>query len=182
MSDETLKLRDGRRVVLRSSRRGDGPAVHAYIKALGESTENILTYPDDTPGLEPIVQRIELIESGRFYSLVAMDPDTGQVAGNTSYTIGARKKLAHSAELGMGVLPAWQRVGLGAMMLNRSIEDMRANPNIHRLSLTVLDGNDHALKMYQKAGFELEGRRVRSVRQPDGTYADEIVMGMWIGE
>ena len=179
---ETVPLKDGREVVLRSSGRGDGPAVLAYLKALGESTEFILTHPGDTPGLGPVEERIEWIGQGKFYSLVAVDPITGAVVANTSYSFSPRVKLEHIADLGTGVLPAWQGVGLGSLMLLRSIEDMKANPKIHRLELTVMVGNDRAQKMYERAGFVAEGRKMKSIRQPDGEYRDEILMGLWIGD
>lgn len=182
MNLETITLKDGQKVLVRSSGPGDGPAVHAYLTALGESTEFILSHAGDTPTLKPIEDRIELISKGDFYSLVAIDPDSGSVVGNTSYTFRTRVKLSHVAELGTGVLPAWQGLGLGSLMLKRSIDDMRANPRIHRLELTVMNGNDRALKMYERAGFSVEGIKLKSIRQPDGEYRDEIIMGMWIGE
>jgi len=182
MEPETITLKDGREVVLRSSGLGDGAGVLAYIKALGESTEFILTHPGDLPGLDQFEERIEWIAQGKFYSLVAVDPKADEVVGNTSYTYSPRVKLAHVANLGTGVLPAWQGAGLGSLMLSRSIEDMKANPKIHKLELTAMVGNDQALAMYERAGFVVEGRKIKSIRQPDGEYRDEIMMGMWIGE
>ena len=182
MEPETITLKDGQQVLLRSSGPGDGPAVHAYIKALGESTEFILTHAGDTPELGPVEERIEWIAQGKFYSLVAVEPTTGAVIANTAYSFSPRVKLAHVGDLGTGVLPAWRGLGLGSLMLRRSIEDMKANPKIHKLELTVMVGNDQALRMYERAGFVIEGRKAKSIRQPSGEYRDEILMGMWIGE
>jgi len=82
----------------------------------------------------------------------------------------------------MGVLPQWQGIGLGSWLLERSIEDMRNNPKILRLDLIVMDGNEHAKAMYERAGFAVEGHREKAVRQPDGLFDGETMMGMWIGE
>lgn len=179
---QSVTLRDGRVVHLRSSAPGDGPAVHAYICALGLSTEFILTHANDLPTLEAVNDRIEKIALGKFYSLVAIDPETNDVIANASFTVGTRKKLSHIAELGMGVLPAWQGVGLGALMLDRAVLDMHDIDDIYKLELTVMKGNDHALRMYERAGFIVEGCKLRAVHQPDGSFADEIIMGMWIGD
>jgi len=182
MDSESVKLKDGRVLHLRSSMQGDGPAVLAYITALGYSTEFILTHAGDLPTLEQVDERIEMIPQGRFYSLVAVDPDTGDVVGNASYSFSPRVKMAHVGDLGIGVLPDWQGTGLGSLLLRRSIEDMRARPGIVRLELTVMKGNDLALGMYERAGFVVEGYKSRSMRQPDGSYVDEILMALWIGD
>jgi len=179
---ETVTLKDGRSVLIRNSQRGDGAQLYDYLSALGASTEFILTFPGDMQTLEWFEQRIERIEQGEFYSLVGIDPESQTIVANASYRIGTRFKLAHTAELGMGVLPAWQGVGLGTKILDRSIADMRNHPEVLRLDLTVMKGNDRALAMYERAGFVIEGCKRRAVRQPDGTFGDEIVMGLWIGE
>ena len=67
-------------------------------------------------------------------------------------------------------------------MLDRAIADMRLHPTIERLDLTVVASNTHARTMYLRAGFVEEGVKVRGLKQPDGRYDDEIMMGMWLGK
>ncbi len=181
-NEQRVTLKDGREVVLRLSRQGDAERVHAYICALGRSTDMILTYADDLPPIERIQSHIEMIPKGQFYSLVAIDPGSGDVVANASFRFAVRKKLAHTAELGMGVLPSHASVGLGTIMLERAIEDMKLNSQIDRLDLTVIASNTHARRMYERAGFVEEGVKVRSLKQPNGHYDDEVMMAMWIGK
>ena len=180
--NETITLRDGRALQVRHSCQGDAERVHAYICELGRSTDMILTCEGDLPAIERIQSHIDMISEGRFYSLVAIEPETGRVVGNASFRFAERKKLAHIADLGMGVLLSHQRTGLGTLLLDRAIEDMRARTDIQRLELTTLVSNTHAHAMYKRAGFVDEGIKRRSLRQPDGQYEDEIMMGMWVGE
>lgn len=180
--NEAITLRDGRIVQVRHSRQGDAERVHAYICALGRSTDMILTCEGDFPSIERVQSHIDLIAHGRFYSLVAIEPDTNRVVGNASFRFAERKKLAHVADLGMGVLESHQRTGLGTLLLNQAIKDMRGHADIQRLELTVLCSNTHAHMVYKQAGFVEEGVKLRSLRQPDGRYEDEIIMGMWIGD
>lgn len=179
-SVQSITLSDSRVVQLRSSALGDGPAVHAYICALGLSTDNILTHAEDLPSLKVVEDRIVNIAKGEFYSLVAVDTESGDVIGNASFTFKARKKLSHIADLGIGVLPDWQHVGLGSLLLNKAIDDMRMRPGIERIELTVLLKNVHARQMYEKTGFIQEGIKRRSIKQPNGCYEDEIIMGLWL--
>ncbi len=180
--NDRIAVRDGRELIIRGSGPGDGPRVHAYIQALGLSTEFILTHAEDIPELSAVEERIEMIAQGRFYSLIAIDPELDQVVANSAYTFWPRKKLQHVATLGTGVLPAWQGVGLGSLMLQRSIDDMKADPRIHKIELTTMVGNDRAISLYERAGFVVEGRKSRSIRQPEGDFRDEILMGLWLGE
>lgn len=178
---QTIMLRDGREVLLRHSRRGDARRVHDHICALGRSTEMILTYADDLPPIERVQSHIDMIAKNRFYALVAIDPATGDVVGNASVRFAVRKKLSHTGELGMGVLPSYRGVGLGTMMLGRAIEDMRAHRDIERLELTVIARNTGARWLYDRAGFVQEGVKYRSLKQPDGRYDDEVMMALWVG-
>ena len=182
MEPEQFTLKDGRTVLIRGPKVGDGQRVYDYLLALGASTPYILTFPGDMGLVEDYEENAKRVESGVFYSICAIDPQSDTLVGSTVFGYGSRVKNAHVADLGTGVLPDWQGVGLGSWMLDRAIEDMRANPKIHRLELTVMDGNDHAQRMYERAGFVVEGRKVKSIHQPDGSYADEILMGMWIGD
>ena len=180
--EESVTLRDGRVVVMRPSRQGDAERVHAYVCALGDSTDMILTYADDQPTLERIQSHIDMIKNGEFYSLVAIDPKTDAVIGNASFRFAGRRKLAHTAELGMGVLPSHRQQGLATIMLDRAIADMRLHPVIERLDLTVIASNTHARTMYLRAGFVEEGVKVRGLKQPDGRYDNEVMMALWIGD
>lgn len=179
---ETITLRDGRQVLIRHGQTGDGQRTYDFMFALGESTDRMLTHPGCMRTPEQYEANISKITDGEFYSLCAIDPSTNAMIGSASFFMGSRVKISHVAGLAMGVLPAWQGLGLGVWLLNRSIEDMRKNPKIHRLDLLVMDGNDHAKAMYERAGFMIEGHRDGAVRQPDGSFDGETMMGMWIGE
>lgn len=179
--EEVQRLSDGREVTLRPSVASDALLLHAYINELGHSTDMILSYEDDPMPIERIESNLELLGKGRMYSLVAIEPEAGGVVGNISFRFGVRKKLAHTAEMGMGVLPSYQGVGLGTALLERAVEDMRAHPTIERLDLTVIVRNGVARQMYKRVGFVEEGVKVRGLKQPDGSYDDEMMMAMWVG-
>ncbi len=178
---ETIQVRDGRELIIRSAIPGDGQRVYDFMYALGDSTDRLLTHPGDMRTVEQYESSITQIAQGGFYSLCAIDPETDAIVGNAAFYPGSRVKIAHAAGMVLGVLPQWQGCGLGVWLLNRSIEDMRKNPKILRLDLLVMDGNDHAKKMYERVGFKVEGHREKAVRQPSGELCGEYMMGMWIG-
>lgn len=49
--------------------------------------------------------------------------------------------------------------------------------NIHRLWLAVLESNAHAIRLYEKQGFVLEGRYRQAVWR-DGLYVDYLLMSL----
>lgn len=153
-----------------------------YLDELGATSPYILSFPGDTKPAEVYEEHVQRAHKGEFYALSAIDFENGSVIACTSCSLGNRYKIQHIATIGTGVLPAWQGAGLGKWMLDRCIEDMRNHPVIQRLELTVIKGNDRAHTMYEKAGFVYEGVKSRSIRQPDGTFVDEIQMGMWVGD
>jgi len=49
--------------------------------------------------------------------------------------------------------------------------------NFHRISLDTWDGNNRAIRVYEKVGFKIEGRQ-REARFVLGKYHDAILMGL----
>lgn len=49
--------------------------------------------------------------------------------------------------------------------------------NLHRVSLSVYTYNTRAIRSYEKAGFQIEGRARRTLNR-DGQRADEVFMGV----
>lgn len=82
--------------------------------------------------------------------------------------------LRHSGVLGMGVVSAHRRRGLGARMLAMTLE-MAGEHGIRRAELIVRVDNAPAIALYRRFGFEVEGtlRRYMSV---DDRYYDALLM------
>ena len=45
-----------------------------------------------------------------------------------------------------------------------------------QIELGVIDGNERAKALYEKAGFVETGRYKNAMKYDDGTYRDEIIM------
>jgi [ribosomal protein S18]-alanine N-acetyltransferase len=74
----------------------------------------------------------------------------------------------------IGVDPDHQRAGIGAAMMEVLIDDAR-RLGCARVDLEVRAGNDPAITLYQKFGFQQVGVRKRYY-QPSG--ADAVVMSL----
>ena len=73
------------------------------------------------------------------------------------------------------VAPTWQRRGLGARLLNWSIETARGS-GFSALLLEVRPSNENALRLYERFGFELIGRRKNYYPAPQRGREDALVM------
>ena len=83
-----------------------------------------------------------------------------------------------SAEIGVGIgRPGDRGQGYGPEALRLAVSFCWRELNLQRVSLTVLGNNPWAQHVYEKAGFEVEGR-LRRATYVDGRFHDLIVMGL----
>ena len=86
----------------------------------------------------------------------------------------------HCGELGMGVVAAFRRQGVGAALLAAALARAEAI-GLERVDLLVFGANAPAIALYKKFGFVEEVRR-RKGRKVDGAYEDVLGMGLRLGE
>ncbi len=114
---------------------------------------------------------------GRSAHLLALDGH--RVIGSLSIRRDEHPVTAHVATLGMFVAASYRRRGIGTALLVEALRWARRN-GVERVELTVYPGNEAALALYRRFGFEQEGRLVRHAKKSYG-YEDEILMAAWIG-
>jgi len=83
---------------------------------------------------------------------------------------------AHRGTLGMGIIPAYRGRGLGARLLNATLE-AAFDAGFVRVELNVHADNVQAIALYERVGFVREGV-VRDAAFIDGEYRDAIAMAL----
>jgi RimJ/RimL family protein N-acetyltransferase len=112
---------------------------------------------------ESVAYAIEIRETGRLIGLTTfsnLDPDNGSVLFHIS--IGEPDAWGNGYGTEAAELMLWlafDRIGL------------------HRVALSVFGFNERAIRSYEKAGFEIEGREREAITR-DGRRWDEITMGI----
>jgi putative acetyltransferase len=86
-----------------------------------------------------------------------------------------RGKQRHSAEIGMMVHEAFQGQGIGRRLLEGLLEIADQQLGLGRVELEVMADNERAIKLYERCGFEHEGRKRRAIRRGEA-YVDLLVM------
>jgi putative acetyltransferase len=79
------------------------------------------------------------------------------------------------AGIGMGVHDEWQGKGVGTALMEAATNLADKWLNLTRLELTVFIDNQPAIHLYEKFGFETEGR-LRSYAFRDGRFVDVYLM------
>ncbi len=98
----------------------------------------------------------------------------GQIVGNAGMQRLAGRKI-HSANIGMGVRDDFTGCGIGSALLAALIDTADNWLAIKRLELTVYVDNAPAIRLYEKFGFETEGR-LRAFAFRNGDYVDAFTM------
>jgi ribosomal protein S18 acetylase RimI-like enzyme len=105
---------------------------------------------------------------------VALSADR-EVAGWCDITpMTSRPAHSHRGVLGMGLLPQYRGQGIGAKLLHATLMAAR-DFGLHRVELTVRQDNAHAIALYKKAGFDVEGEQ-RDAIQFDDAYENIVCM------
>ena len=113
------------------------------------------------------------------YNVILLDEKEQELAFAGNMTLGFRRvnRFNHSTIMGMGVLPRFQRRGIGSFLTLLSIDVAKAKPGIFRLELNVCATNP-ARKIYLKHGYKEEGKLAKAWQYPDGSFDDVIPMGI----
>jgi len=82
----------------------------------------------------------------------------------------------HIGRLGMGLLPPYRGLGLGAKLIASTL--LASRGKWERIELSVYSHNERAHKLYLRCGFVEEGRR-RGAWKLDGMTSDIIDMALF---
>ncbi len=111
---------------------------------------------------------------GRSNCAVLLAEVAAQPVGVLTAAGGELNRLRHSATLALGVAkPHWGH-GIATAMVREAVR-WSATAGLTRLELTVHTTNMAAIAVYLRCGFEVEGRRRKSLFV-DGAYVDEYLM------
>lgn len=163
-------------VTVREARLRDAAALVAHLRRLvAEPGINIPLAPDElTLTVEDERARLEDLAASPRSVLFVADAD-GQLAGELSLRpVAPRRALQHVAVLGMSVDAAWRGRGIGSTLLTEAVA-WAPRTGFTRIELNVYVRNAAAIRLYERFGFEREGRRRRFIREGD-TYLDDLVM------
>jgi RimJ/RimL family protein N-acetyltransferase len=91
------------------------------------------------------------------------------------------RKAAHKAHVwGMYVAPGHRRQGIATELIQAALRDVTTLPGVSRVHLSVSSHAPQALRLYERAGFQVWGTEQDAIRH-DGRSAVEYHMALRLG-
>ncbi len=173
---QIITLKNGRECCIRNGTEQDGQAVLDNFNLTHGETDYLLSYPDENSF--DVMQESQFLkekaESEKEIQLVAVV--NGTVAGTAGIeAIGAKYKVRHRAEFGIGVAKDFWGLGIGQALMAACVECARAAGYL-QLELSVVAENARAVSMYQKAGFVEYGRNPKGFNSRMTGFQEVIYM------
>lgn len=165
-------------VIIREARPSDAAQIIAYVNRLIEEPNSNL---EMSPG--EFTHTVE--QEAGFLSDFAQSENSiylvaeveGKIVGSLNCRGSYRKAIRHAVTLGMSVDQAYRGQGIGSQLMARAIEWAKDTGIVKRIELAVFERNVIAIHLYQKFGFEIEGKR-RKAGFRDGAYHDGLIMAL----
>jgi len=168
----------GLQINLRSPELGEGEALLKVVKEIFRTSAHLLTQPDEFTFTTE--QENEFIQSYLAHpdKIIILAEVEGEIVGMMSFAVGGKRRIAHTGEFGVSLLPEFQGKGVGECMVKALAEWARANPRVEALRLRVHAQNTGAVGLYRKLGFREEGREIRGAKMGPDSYDDVLLMAL----
>ncbi len=175
-SAETLTLRDGREIVIRSVEPEDAAGMLQYMKIMLGETPFLLRTPEEFNYTPEEEARILAGRRNDPRSLMLVAEMEGQIIASADVcSHGEKSRVQHRAELGISVRKDYWRQGIGSALMERLISFAKQS-GFEQIELTVESKNQRALRLYHRNGFIVYGTRPHGMKYPDGSYDNDYLM------
>jgi putative acetyltransferase len=155
-------------VTIRPVRPDDLEAVY-QLRLLPSIIDNTLALPSGR--IDDTRRRFESAGPNDHSFVAVLDE---QVVGQAGLHVGDSKRR-YTASIGMMVHDRFQGQGIGRKLLEALLDIADNYLGLARVELEVLPDNVRAIRLYERLGFEHEGRKRRAVWR-HGEHQDLLVM------
>jgi RimJ/RimL family protein N-acetyltransferase len=171
MSEKTVVLKDGRRVMIREIRPDDTDRSFAFFSGLPEEDRRYLRV--DVTRREVVEARARDVDAGRVVRLVAVEGEG--IIADGSLEVAGHGWGENIAELRLIVARPYQRLGMGTL-LARELFFIAAERKVDRVVARVMRPQEGARQILRQLGFKDEFVIPEHVRDRNGNWQDLIIM------
>lgn len=174
--NKTITLKNGKKALIRNGEFEDGAAVYENFNQTHAETDYMLSYPDENSfNAEQEADFLkEKADSANEIEIVAIVD--GEIVGSAGIeAIGAKYKVRHRADLGIGISKDYWGLGLGKALMNACIECAK-EAGYTQLELNVVAENERAIALYKSFGFKEFGRNPKGFNSRVSGYQELVYM------
>lgn len=165
-------------VTIREARVDDAEALIPYVQRLAAEPDiDLLLQPGEFDLTVEEEQQILADYAAAENSIYLVAEVEGQIVGSLNCQGSHRRAARHVVMLGMSVAREWRGQGIGTRLLEHALQWARETGIVTRIELFVFARNTGAIRLYERFGFVIEGRRRRSVYKDD-QYMDDLLMAL----
>jgi RimJ/RimL family protein N-acetyltransferase len=177
-----VTLPSGERIVIRSATPDDAAGLLAHRTHMTRTTEHGVTQPDEIDTDPRTLEATLRDAAARAYEviLLATPEHGGKVIGELDFRSHNRRVLAHHGQFGISVDQAWRGKGIGTALIRVMLDWAREHPTLEKVTLGAFATNHGAIRLYERMGFTLEGRREKFFKVGPGKYVDDVQMSIWV--
>lgn len=170
-----IQLKDGRTAIFRAPSPADAADMIQYMKKTAGETDFLLRTPEEVTmtvsGEEAFLSNIVQSE---FDCMIVCTVD-GVLAGNCQISRHTKRKNMHRADVMIALCSKFWNLGIGTAMFEELIA-IGKTWGLMQLELEVIEGNERAMGLYRKMGFETVCYVPNAIRLDDGTLLKEYRM------
>ena len=128
----------------------------------------------EAPPLEQFTEFVHGVIKNKEPQFVAITDE--RVIGWCDVLVKPRPAMRHSGVLGLGVVSSCRGKGVGTALLRATLDAARQQ-GLTRVELFVRTDNDRAKRLYERAGFSVEGTLRRHLLI-NGVHRDSYLMSL----
>jgi RimJ/RimL family protein N-acetyltransferase len=169
-----VRLKDGREVAIRPLTTADNDKMYEMFASMSEEALRWGMPPYTRERIERWMRNIE--------NLIILGAEHDRrLIGYAQIHKGSNPRRRGTVGLAIYLHQDYHGVGLGTEMVGLLLEAAEEH-GVHKVNLDTVADNEAAIRLFEKMGFEVEGRIRDSYRGLDGGYHDIIAMGKILQE
>lgn len=171
-------MKEIKNILIRKAKPGDETGI-ADMRRVGIKTKNwAYTGNNEMPDKKKLKKWRKDFgdKNAESFSFVAIDKSDNKLVGSTFASFRKKGRLRHRIEIGWGVLPDYQRAGIGTKLLKAVLMEAKRR-KFSRAEAEMAIENKGSWKLALKCGFKIEGRKKKALLTDDNRYIDTYIVG-----
>ncbi|WP_062057231.1 GNAT family N-acetyltransferase [Aquimarina longa] len=171
----THQTKSGHTLIIREATPEDAEQLVALKLQYLKNTDTIPLFDYEYPNTVEDETNLIIKMHQQTNCLLLVAENNGNLVGNIDLTGSWRKKMQHTAMVGMGIHTEWQHQGIGTLLLQNVLAWTKWTQIIKTIWLEVYETNITGIALYKKMGFIPSGC-IHNFFLEKEKYIDKITM------